>query len=160
MRVLCLSFAIALLDQWTKELARTRLAGSEPVDMIPGFFALRYAQNTGAAWSMFEGLNVVLVAVSVVMLVLVVVFRRQLFPESPWSRVTLGLIMGGIAGNLMDRLRWDYVVDFLDFYLGTQHFPTFNVADSAICTGVGLYILHQFIGNRSGDECRNRATSA
>jgi signal peptidase II len=56
-----------------------------------------------------------------------------------------GLMLGGIVGNLVDRLRLGYVVDFLDFYWGRHHFPAFNVADSAICTGVGLYILSQFL---------------
>jgi signal peptidase II len=72
----------------------------------------------------------------------------------------MGLILGGIAGNLMDRLRWEYVVDFLDFYWGPHHFPTFNMADTAICTGVGLYILGQFLGQRSAHEHQDRVPAA
>jgi len=144
MPVLCLSFLIALLDQATKWLIRQHFTPGEVTPMIPGFFDLAYIRNTGAAWGMLGGLNGWLAGLSIVMLVLVVVFRRSFLSDVPIHRIALGCMIAGIAGNLMDRLRLNYVVDFLYFHWGPHYFPAFNVADSAICIGVGLYIVSSF----------------
>jgi len=142
MPVLCISFAIAFLDQATKHLVRKQLLGG-PVTVFEGFLDLRYVRNTGAAWGMMEGLNDWLVVLSLIMLAALIVFRRSLLLDTMCHRIATGLMTGGIVGNLMDRVRLGYVVDFLDFHWGVHHFPAFNVADSAICTGVGLYLLTQ-----------------
>jgi signal peptidase II len=86
--------------------------------------------------------------ISVVMLLLMVVFRKSFLSDSLIDRICLGCIAGGIVGNLIDRIRLQYVVDFLDFYYKTHHFPAFNVADSSICIGVFLYAVSQFITTR------------
>jgi len=147
MLTLCLSFAVVVLDQATKHLIRSFLPRVGAVSVIPGLFDLRYVRNTGAAWGIFEGFNQWLVLLSVAMLVFILGWRRHFLPDALVPRIAAGLMIGGIAGNLVDRVRLNYVVDFLDFYWRTHHFPTFNVADSAICTGVGLYLLFQLRGN-------------
>jgi len=149
MLVLCLSFAVAILDQATKYLVRSHLRVGERIPVIPSVFDLSYVRNTGAAWGLMAGLNDWLVVLSVVMLVVIIVFRRTFIVDAVLQRVAMGLMIGGIAGNLIDRLRLSYVVDFLDFYWGTHHFPAFNVADASICTGVGLYALSQFLMARA-----------
>jgi signal peptidase II len=145
MLILCISFFIALSDQVTKHLVRTNiplyLPPDERIVVIPGFFNLTYGQNTGAAWGIMSGFNHWLVALSIVMLVIIIVFRRHFLTESIMTRIAMGLMIGGIIGNLIDRMRLGYVVDFLDFYWNTYHFPSFNIADMAICSGVGLYII-------------------
>lgn len=147
MLILWLSFAIAVLDQATKYLVQCRFHVGDFVPVIPRLFDLHYVRNTGAAWGMFSGFSHWLVLVSVVMLIVLVVFRRWIMSDSTAHRFATALMIGGIVGNLVDRVRLGYVVDFLDFYwlerLGPHHFPAFNVADSAICVGVGLYILTQ-----------------
>jgi signal peptidase II len=148
MLVLCISFVLALLDQVTKHLARAALSLGEEIPVIPGFFSLRYVQNTGAAWGVFEGLNHWLVLLSAVALVALVVFRRHILTDTLPHRVAAGLMVGGIAGNLVDRVRLSFVVDFLDFYVGARHFPAFNLADAGISVGVGLYLISQYIADR------------
>jgi len=143
MLALCISFSIALVDQVSKYAARSCLP-SGPITVVPQLFDLRYVQNTGAAWGMLEGLNDWLVILSLVMLTLILVFHRSILIDTLTHRLAAGLMIGGIVGNLLDRVRLGYVVDFLDFHLGIHHFPAFNVADASICTGVGLYILTQF----------------
>ena len=113
----------------------------ESLPLVPGFFNLTYIRNTGAAWGMFSGQNLALAVLAVAMLAALVAFRRKILPPGRLHRVALGLLCGGIAGNLFDRLRLDYVVDFLDFFHRGWHFPAFNVADSAICVAVGIYVL-------------------
>ena len=143
---LCLSIAVALLDQIAKNWVRSRLGLGSFIGIIPGIFDLRYVQNTGAAWGIFEGLNHWLVILSLVMLVGIARFRHH-FMTGTWAPdLSSGLIAGGIVGNLLDRIRLGYVVDFLDFHWRAYSFPAFNVADAAICTGVGLYVLSEVLG--------------
>jgi len=160
MLALCLSLAVVILDQLTKHAVRSHLNFNQPITVIPGFFDLRYIRNTGAAWGILEGLNQWLVVLSVAMLLAIVIFRRHLFHPSAGSQVAIGLMVGGIAGNLIDRIRLNYVVDFLDFYWGRWHFPAFNVADAAICCGVGLYMLLQLVvSSRVEQDERGASTS-
>ena len=144
MTPLLVAVLVALLDQVSKEWVRGGFALHESVPVIPGFFSLTYIRNTGAAWGLFRGQNLALALLALTMLVVLVVFRRRFLPPGRPHRIALGLLCGGIVGNLFDRLRLDYVTDFLDFHWQAWHFPAFNVADSAICIGIGLYLLAQF----------------
>lgn len=143
MSILLLSISIVLLDQASKCLIVSRIPLHGRIPVIPGFFQIVHVHNTGAAWGMLEGFNACLIALSVVILGAMLVFRRSIMGDGTANRIAAALIAGGIVGNLFDRLRLGYVVDFLDFHLGASHFPAFNVADSAICIGAGLYILFQ-----------------
>lgn len=145
MLVLFISIAVTVLDQVTKDWVTGRFAPGEGVPVIPGFFQLVYVRNTGAAWGMFGGLTGWLAVFSILMLVTIVLFRRSFLDDTLAHRIALGCMVGGIVGNLIDRLRLQYVVDFLDFHAGVHHFPAFNVADSAICVGVGLYMVTAFL---------------
>ncbi len=152
MFTLLITFAIAVLDQITKFIVFWNFRAGESVPVIPGLFQLRYVKNTGAAWGIFSGFNNWLVFLSLIMVVILVVFRRSLYTGSKWSRVSIGLLGGGIVGNLIDRIKLGYVVDFLDFYWRRSHFPAFNIADVAICTGVGIYMILQIRESRDGRD--------
>lgn len=141
MRVLLISAVIAFCDQLTKYLVRNEFALAESRPVVNGLFNLTYIRNTGAAWGILGGQNTMLTVLSLVLLVLMVVFRRS-FLSDTWShRLALGLLIGGIVGNLADRIRLGWVTDFLDFYIGRYHWPAFNIADAAICVGVGIYLI-------------------
>ena len=139
--VALIAVVIAALDQLTKWLVARSVAPGESRVIISGFFSLVQAHNTGAAWGMLRDYNLLLTTVSVLAIAALVVFRRALSLHRPSLSVPLGLIAGGIIGNLIDRIRAGSVTDFLSFYVGQYHWPAFNVADSAICVGVFLYIL-------------------
>lgn len=138
---LALLYGITLLDQWTKWWVQGRLRYGERIVLIPGFLDFRHVRNTGAAWGLFAGFQPILVLVSLGVLALLAFRGRRLFGFTLTGRWTLGLLAAGICGNLIDRLRQGYVLDFIDFYVGRWHFPAFNVADMAITIGVGLYVL-------------------
>ncbi len=117
--------------------------------MVEGIFNLTYVRNSGAAFGMLsrrdpEFLRLFFLSVTGVALLIVVFYYRRI----PWSqRLTLyglGLIMGGALGNGIDRYTIGQVIDFLDVYFGDYHWPAFNVADSAICIGVGLLLIDSF----------------
>ncbi len=141
MMVLLLGFSIAVLDQVTKHLIRTQFFVGESRPVVEGFFNLTFVRNTGAAWGMLGGQNTSLTILSIVMLIVILIFRRSFLSDTWEHRLALGLMIGGIVGNLMDRLRLGWVTDFLDFHWRGHHWPSFNVADSAICIGVGIYVL-------------------
>jgi len=145
MYALWLSFLLIVLDQATKFVVHARFELGEGIHIIPGFFDIRYIQNTGAAFGIMEGMNPWLVALSIVMLGLLVGFRSYFLDNRRLHRVVLALMVAGIIGNLIDRIKFGYVIDFLYFYWNTHDFPAFNLADSSICVGVALYMLSQFI---------------
>ena len=132
---------LVALDQATKHVVRASFALHESRPVIPGFFSLTYVQNRGAAWGILSGWGFLLVALAVVMLVVLARYRAKIFGDGLLGRIAFILLAGGIIGNLIDRAVRGYVVDFLDFFVGQSHFPAFNVADSCICVGVGLYMV-------------------
>ena len=141
MTVILLGLAIVLLDQFTKQWIRSTLVYGESRPLIEGFFNLTYVRNDGAAWNILSGHGIILILISVAILALLIVYRRSFLTEQLSHKILLGLMVGGIIGNLIDRIRFGWVTDFLDFQFGSYHYPSFNVADSAICIAVGLYIL-------------------
>lgn len=147
--LLSLAVGVFAIDQITKiwVLHTLPLNTYHPfgsITIIPGFFHLVHVSNTGAAWSLFSDKSGWLAALAVVTLTAIFYFRRHLELNRPTVQVSFGLLCGGIVGNLVDRLYHGHVIDFLLFEFGTWEFPVFNAADTAICVGVGLYLIHSF----------------
>jgi len=148
-RIAALAVCVLGCDQLTKWLVRQSIYPNDEIAVIPGFFNLTHRANTGAAWSMFTGNNAVLATVALAALVVLYFTRHHFSAHRLLGQFAFGLIFGGILGNVTDRLLpgRHAVVDFLHFYMarrGTNDifdFPAFNVADSAICTGVALIFL-------------------
>jgi len=140
-RAAALALVVAALDQLSKAVAVRALADGARAVLVPRLLDLSLALNDGAAWSMLAGRRPLLVGVSAAMLLLLAAERRALC-ATRLSRIASGLLAGGILGNLADRLRTGLVVDFIHVHRGDAwHFPTFNLADSAICIGVALLLL-------------------
>ena len=117
------------------------LLSSGKITVIDDFFYLTLVYNRGAAFGIFPGRNILFIVLSLLTIAALIFFYRSFFSGSVWARISGGLILGGAVGNLIDRFRFNYVVDFLDFQFGTYHWPAFNIADSAICVGVTLLII-------------------
>ena len=140
--MLLLAAAVLALDQAAKAAAVRAFAGGDPLGIVPGFFDLRLVFNDGAAWGMLAGRQWLLVAVSAAMLAALWWNRREL-AAARRTRLAAGLLAGGVAGNLVDRALRGRVVDFIDLHWReAYHYPTFNVADAAICVGVALLLIH------------------
>lgn len=143
--LLSLAAAVFILDQATKLwIERAIEYGSfyppDAIEVIPGFFHLVHVGNTGAAWSLFSEHTEILAVIGFLALGLIYFARESLELKRRPNQLAFGLIIGGIVGNLLDRVRLGHVTDFLDFQFGSYHFPSFNVADSGITVGVTLYI--------------------
>lgn len=152
------------LDQATKALITTYLPPGRSVSILPGLFDLTLVTNTGGIFGILRDLDgpvrkVMFTLIPAAAISLMIWYGSRLPAGRRWPRVALGLILGGAAGNLQDRMSLGHVIDFLDAYIGTHHWPTFNVADSGICVGVTMLLLESFIFRRDEAEPAQPASS-
>lgn len=147
LKYLWLSLAIIIADQISKTVMVNWLDLYERVAVLP-FFNLTLAHNTGAAFSFLAGAGGwqrwFFVALAVVISLVLVIWLKRLAQTAKLEAISLALIIGGAIGNVIDRLVYGYVIDFLDVYVGNYHWPAFNIADSAICVGAVLLIIDSF----------------
>jgi signal peptidase II len=141
-----LAGVVVILDQAVKMAVRSRMDLYESISVIPGVLSLTRVHNTGAAFGMLNGADfpyktLVVGLVATAALSGLAIYAATLDASQRLSRLGLALIIGGAAGNLIDRIAYGYVLDFVDAYYGAWHFWAFNVADAAITVGVGLMIL-------------------
>jgi len=143
-RFLWIAIVVFVLDQLTKHVAADYLIRHGELKLVP-FLNLSLVHNTGAAFGMLSQAsgwqNLFFIAVAMIACVVILLIMQRLRPADAPLAVALMLILGGALGNLLDRLIHGYVIDFIDVYYGTWHWPAFNVADSAITIGAALLLL-------------------
>jgi signal peptidase II len=144
--LLGLAAAVLVLDRISKTWITLRLSyptygPPRAITVIEDFFYLVNVGNTGAAWSLFSGRSASLALLAVATLAAIFAWRHQLGLRQIPGQISFGLLCGGIMGNLLDRLIYKHVIDFIDLHFGSYVYPTFNIADSGICVGVILYLL-------------------
>jgi signal peptidase II len=144
----------AIIDQVTKALVVHYMTLHEMVEVIPGLFNIVYWRNPGAAFGMFKdgGILMVIFLTGITLAAIVIIAILLRYAGDTSTRVALSLIAGGAVGNLIDRLRFGEVVDFLDFYVGRYHWPAFNVADSAITLGVFIFLYLFYVKRPEGEK--------
>lgn len=131
-----LPLAVVILDQFSKYIVVENMALGESIPIIEEVFHLTYILNPGAAFGMFAHNRLFFIAIAVIVIGIIIWARREIL-ASPWEvKAGCGLFLGGAIGNLIDRARHGLVIDFFDFRV----WPVFNIADIAICIGVGLII--------------------
>lgn len=140
-----IALAVFTLDQATKYYIKAHVGPFDVIRVLP-FFNIVYAENTGSAFGMFKALGssffIIISAIAVIVL-------SALVMKDISNRTAFALLLGGAAGNLIDRLLHGYVIDFLDVYVRTWHWPAFNVADSALTVGIVLLLLTTAFGSRT-----------
>lgn len=132
-----------IIDQVTKYIVTASLRLGEAIEIIPSFFQIRYVQNTGAAWSIFEGKMTFFYIITIVALVLLVIYLRNMKGEHLIAYIGIIIMISGTIGNFIDRLTLQYVRDFLDFTIFGYDFPVFNIADMCLVIGIGLIVLDE-----------------
>lgn len=151
LRWLWLSAVVIMLDQATKYLAGSLLDYGVPVPVLP-FFNLTLVHNPGAAFSFLAGASGwqrwFFIGIALVVSVFIVGWVKRLSPRENWLAAALALILGGAIGNVIDRVMYGYVVDFIDLYYGAWHWPAFNIADSAITVGVAIMLIDSLLFSR------------
>ncbi len=153
--VAAIAAVVIVLDQYTKHLVLQRFLLHESVPVIPGFFNLTYVRNKGAAFGILSSMQgawrtVFFITVSAVALSVLVVLVRK--TTERLSLVAYALISGGAMGNLIDRVRLGEVVDFVEWYHRSFHWPAFNIADSAITVGVGLLMIEMLFSRKPEEQ--------
>ena len=148
------------LDRWTKAWAVAELATVHTKPLLGEWLRLTYVRNTGVAFGLGAGQGLPFAAITFVALALVVVLALQSRNRTWTKSLALGLVVGGAAGNLLDRVRWGSVVDFIDFGYRRNMFPVFNAADSAITVGVILFALTLVFGKDHGSEASHELEPA
>ena len=151
--VLIITCALVLfLDQYTKYRVEKELPLHHRIEVIRGFFDLTHVRNSGGAFGIFGGKGgrwgtLFFAGVSVIAMGSILFFFKRIKEEEKTLALSFSLVFAGAIGNLIDRLRYGEVIDFLEFYLSSFYWPAFNIADSAICIGIGLMALEILFGD-------------
>lgn len=144
---LWISALVIVIDQATKRVVDTTMQLYQSIDLIP-CFQLTYLRNQGAAFSFLSGAGGwqrwFFIGLAIIASVFICFWLKKLDRNQRWEAIAWSLVLGGALGNLIDRILYGYVIDFLDVYVGEWHWPAFNVADSAITVGVIMLLLDSF----------------
>lgn len=140
-KIYLISLILLIVDQLVKLLIKSTFKLHEELELIPNFFSLHYLQNDGAAFSILQNKTYLLVIVAIICLGIMVYYIQKEQTFTKLSSISLGLILGGIIGNLLDRIIYKKVIDYLSFTFFTYNFPVFNIADVGITVGALLLIV-------------------
>ena len=157
-----LTVAVVVLDHATKWLVRTQLGADRAIEIVPGYLRIAYVGNTGVAFGLFRDLEspwkpYVLAAMAVAAVAFILVYSVRTPGNRLLLQVALAVTMGGIIGNFIDRVARGFVVDFIEFHIeDTFHWPTFNVADSAISVGIAMLLLDTLKNPERGEGAQSR----
>ncbi len=151
--LLIICFCVLLADQWTKTMVREQIPLYHGIEVIGGIFNLTHVRNTGGAFGVFGGERRALgsfffVAVSLIAIGILLYLFIKVKESEKTLALSFSLVLSGAIGNLIDRFRYGEVIDFFDFHLRSYHWPAFNIADAAICVGIGLMALELLVKDR------------
>ena len=151
-KITCTSTIIIILDQLIKYLISTNLQLNHSIELINNFFALTYTQNIGAAWNILSGNRWLLIIIGIISLVGIYFYFIKDQKLKKIEIITCSILIGGIIGNLIDRIIYGYVIDYLNFNIFGYHFPVFNLADICIVVSVFLMIIIELKGSEQKHE--------
>ena len=139
-KILCLSIIFLSIDLLSKYLIDKFFTLLKSITIINKFFYLTKVYNDGASWSILKGQKIILILITFIFLTVLIIYQKK-FKENKRNILAFSLLYGGIIGNLIERIKNGYVIDFLDFYLFNYNYPVFNLADIFIVIGILLLII-------------------
>lgn len=154
-KIYIISLVLLILDQLVKIIIKSNFKLHEELELIPNFFSIHFLQNEGAAFSILQNKTYLLVLVALVCLIVMIYYIKKEKYFSKLSSISLGLILGGIMGNLIDRILYKKVIDYLSFTIITYSFPVFNIADIGITIGAILLIISYLLEEKSREKENN-----
>ncbi len=143
---------VFILDQWIKLMISHMMQEYDKITVIPNFFSIQYVKNKGAAFSILEDKSLLLIIISIVF---ILVLDKMIKKEKNFTKLSilsLGMIIGGVFGNLMDRILYHSVIDYLSFIIINYHFPVFNLADIGITVGTFLLLITMIFDKKEKDD--------
>jgi signal peptidase II len=147
-KILTIASGVLFLDQVTKFAIRQTIHLGFEVEIIKDIFSLCHTKNPGILFGLFPNLKSLFLITNLIVILSLILFSLKTSPQDPYSKTGLGLIIGGGCGNLTDRLIFGGVIDFLSIGIGRLRWPAFNIADSSICIGLIILLLH-CLGHKS-----------
>lgn len=154
-KILIIAIVALALDQISKVITGMFLTLNQSIKVIPNFFYLTLVHNEGAAWGLFSNTKIIIAIGTIIALILIYHFI-YCFKQNKRNTLAFGLLIGGLGGNLIDRVLFGYVRDFLDFYIFNYDYPVFNIADICIVIGVILLIIAVLKGEDVNENNSNR----
>ena len=152
-KILIFSILFFVLDQISKLVLNNVLVLGNSYTIINNFLYITKVYNEGVSFSMFSGHRILIILVSLIILVFLY-FYMQKFKENTKNMIAFSLVFGGLFGNLLDRIIYGYVIDFIDFYIIGYNYPTFNLADTFIFIGVAILLYSIFLGEDNENSSR------
>lgn len=154
-KIFLISLIILLIDVLTKQIVIRTMFPHQSITIIHNFFQITYAKNTGVAFSILEGKQLLIIIMTLIVLGIFIKYIKEL-ATTKYDIIAYALVIGGALGNLLDRIIYGYVIDFLDFQIFNYNFPIFNVADIGIVVGIFLLLLKNFKESRNNNETNSR----
>ena len=148
--ILIISFIVLLLDQISKYIISSYISLNSSIKLIKNFFSLTYTKNFGAAWSIMWNERIILIIIASIALIFIIYLIYKEKDINKYKSIYYGFILGGLMGNLIDRIFLGYVIDFFDFNIFGYNFPIFNISDSFIVIGVIMVLIETLIGGKNG----------
>ncbi len=155
-KILIIASSVLIVDQLTKIVIETYLKLNNPISIIKNFFSLTYTNNYGAAWNILNNKVYLLIIITLISLAIIYRFINT-FTINKRNSIAFGFLLGGIVGNLLDRLFLGYVRDFLDFRIFNYNFPIFNLSDTFIFFGIFLLIIAIYKGEDNGNNSNRQS---
>lgn len=140
-KIIELSSIFLIVDIVVKLLVKSKLVLNESIKIIDNFFYITYVQNTGAAWSILSGKQYFLIIITLIILIYLIIYLYKKKTYTKLETIGYGLLISGAVGNLIDRIVYGYVIDYLNFYIFNYNFPIFNIADTCIVVGIMLLFI-------------------
>ncbi len=144
-KILIIALFVIIIDQLSKYFVERFIDLNQSIIIIKNFFNLTYIHNSGAAWGMLKNSAILLILISIIILIIIITQLNK-FKKNVKNIMALGLLIGGLLGNLIDRIFFSYVKDFFDFNIFGYNYPIFNIADIAVVIGVILLNIAVFRG--------------
>ena len=154
-KIFIISIIIFIIDGLSKSIISAYLKLNQSIEIIKDFFYLRYIHNTGASWGILENSRLLLITISIIAIIILIRYSYS-FKKTKLNTYGFGFLIGGVLGNLSDRLINGYVIDFFDFIIFNYDFPVFNIADIFIVLGVIILIISILRGEDSNGSKSNR----
>lgn len=153
-KIAIISLICIVIDQIIKIVVTTNLEFAHSINVITNFFRITYLQNTGAAWSILSGNRIFLVMITLIALIIIYYFFIKNQKLTNTENIFYGILIGGILGNLIDRIKFGYVIDYLDFNIFSYHYPVFNFADICIVISIIILVLINIKEDKNGNNSR------
>lgn len=150
-KITIIGISCIIIDQVFKKIIIDNMVLNTSFEIIPNFLNITYVQNFGSAWSIFSGNRLFLIAITIFALFILYKYFIDNQKLSRLEIISYGILMGGIFGNLIDRIIYGYVIDYIDFIIFGYDFPVFNFADMCIVISVGLIIINMIIGDENNE---------